>query len=80
MQDLFPLFVMTSLSYFKSQWMEIRSNAALIAGILYSNLNTDNKGRVSLDTVCDRLMRLLNDDHENVRMKAIQAISYLFLN
>lgn len=80
MQDLFPLFVMTSLSYFKSQWIEIRSNAALIAGLLYSQLNAENKTRVSLDTVCDRLMRLLNDENEEVRMRAIQAISYLFLS
>lgn len=79
-QDLFPLLVMTSLSYFKSQWVEIRSNAALVAGILYSQLMPENKHHVSLDIVCDRLMRLLQDEHEEVRMRAVQAIAYLFLS
>lgn len=79
-QNLFPLLIMTSLSYFKSQWVEIRSNAALIAGQLYSQLTSENKHQVSLDTVCDRLMRLFQDEHEEVRMMAAQAIVYLFLN
>ncbi|KAJ8930968.1 hypothetical protein NQ314_016182 [Rhamnusium bicolor] len=64
----------------KVMWVEIRSNAALIAGLLYSHLTEENKHRVSLDIVCDKLMRLLHDDHEHVRMKAVQAIAYLFLN
>ncbi|CAG9858443.1 unnamed protein product [Phyllotreta striolata] len=79
LQDLFPLLIMTCLSYFKSQWIDIKSNAALISGILYSQLTTENKSRVSLDTVCDRLLRLMNDENENVRVKAVEAVSYLFM-
>lgn len=71
---------MTCLSYLKSPWTEIRSNAALIAGLLYSLLVTETKQRVSLDTICDRIMRLMQDENEEVRMKAIEALSYLFLN
>lgn len=71
---------MTCLSYIKSPWMEIRGNAALVAGLLYSMLIVENKSRISLDTVCDRIMRLMNDENEEVRMKAIEALSYLFLN
>lgn len=70
---------MTCLSYFKSQWVEIKGNAALISGLLYSQLIPDNKSRVSLDTVCDRLMRLMGDEDENVRVKAVEAVSYLFM-
>ncbi|CAH0557118.1 unnamed protein product [Brassicogethes aeneus] len=79
-QDLFPLLVMTCLSYFKSQWVEIRSNAALVSGLLYSQLAAENKNRVSVDTVCDRLMKLLTDENETVRMRAVEAMAYLFLN
>nr|CAI5839463.1 unnamed protein product [Callosobruchus analis] len=64
----------------KIMWPEIKGNAALISGLLYSQLTAENKHRVSLDTVCDRLIRLLNDDSEEIRMKAIEAISCLFLN
>lgn len=71
---------MTCLSYVKSPWTEIRGNAALIAGLLYSMLIVENKPRVSLDIVCDRIMRLMQDENEDVRVKAIEALSYLFLN
>ncbi|XP_066159161.1 maestro heat-like repeat-containing protein family member 1 isoform X1 [Euwallacea fornicatus] len=80
LQDLFYLFVMTSVSYLKSPWIPIRSNAALVTGLLYSELSVENKPKVSLDTVCDKLIRLLQDDSEEVRVKASQAISYLFIN
>lgn len=80
LEDLFPLLIMTCLSYLKSHWVEIKGNAALIAGLLYSQLSVENKSRVSLDTVCDRLMRLLSDENEDVRMKTVEAISCLFLN
>lgn len=78
LQDFFPLLVMTSLSYFKSPWKEIRGNAALVAGLLYSNLNDENKSRVSLDTVSYRLINLLSDEQEQVRVKAVQALVYIF--
>lgn len=70
---------MTSISYLKSPWTEIRSNAALMIGLLYSELNLENRHKVSLDTVCDKLIRLLQDDSEEVRLKASQAIAYLFI-
>ncbi|XP_056636032.1 maestro heat-like repeat-containing protein family member 1 [Diorhabda sublineata] len=80
MQDLFPLLIMTCLSYFKSQWVEIKGNAALITGVLYSQMIPENRSRVSLDTVCDRLLRLINDENEDVRIKAVEAVSYLFID
>jgi HEAT repeat protein len=80
MQDLFNLFIMTSLSYLKSPWVEIRSNAALMVGLLFSQLSAENRQRISLDTVCDKLIRLINDEHEDVRMRAVQAIAYLFID
>ncbi|CAG9823673.1 unnamed protein product [Phaedon cochleariae] len=80
LQDLFPLLLMTCLSHFKSQWPEIKGNAALIAGLLFSLLILENKSKVSIDTVCDRLIRLLTDENEDVRIKTVEAISYLFLD
>ncbi|KAG5897176.1 hypothetical protein JTB14_022538 [Gonioctena quinquepunctata] len=80
LQDLFPLLVMTCLSYFKSHWTEVKGNAALIAGLLFALLIPENRTRISLDTVCDRLIRLLSDESEDVRVKAVEAISYLFLD
>lgn len=79
MQDLFHLFVMTSLSYLKNPWVEIKSNAALMVGLLFSQMTAENKRKMSVDTVCDKLMRLISDENEDVRMRAVQAIAYLFI-
>ncbi|XP_076271212.1 maestro heat like repeat family protein c11.1 isoform X2 [Rhynchophorus ferrugineus] len=78
LQDLFSLFVMTSLSYLKSPWNEVKSNAALMTGLLYSEMTPENRHKVSLDTICDKLIRLLRDEPEDVKIKASQAIAYLF--
>lgn len=51
-----------------------------MSGLLYSQLTPENKSRVSVDTVCDRLMKLLNDENEDVRMRAVEAMTFLFLN
>ncbi|CAG9771935.1 unnamed protein product [Ceutorhynchus assimilis] len=78
-QDLFARFVMTSVSYLKSPWVSIRSNGALVTGLLYSELAPENKDKVSLDAVCDKLIRLMQDENDDVRIKASQAMSYLFI-
>lgn len=70
---------MTSVSYLKSQWIPIRSNAALVTGLLYAEISVDIKHQVSLDAICDKLIRLMRDDSDEVRVKASQAISYLFI-
>lgn len=70
---------MTSSSYLKSQWLEIRGCAALMMGLLYSNMNPSNRSQVSLDTVCDRLLKLLKESNPEIRVRAIQGVSYLFI-
>lgn len=70
---------MTCLSYYKSPWTEIRGNAALLTGLLYSYLDDDRRAQVSLDTICYRLLQLLKDENSQVRIQAIQATSYLFV-
>ncbi|KAK4880533.1 hypothetical protein RN001_008679 [Aquatica leii] len=77
--ELFPVFLMTCLSYFKSSWVEIRGYAALITGLLYSQtLNTDVRKQLSIETVCHRLLQLLKDENPQVRTRAVQAIACLF--
>ncbi|KAF5298497.1 hypothetical protein FQR65_LT01276 [Abscondita terminalis] len=77
--ELFPVFLMTCVSYFKSSWVEIRAYSALLAGLLYSQIiNTDVSKQVSIETVCHRLMQLLKDENPQVRTRAVQAIACLF--
>lgn len=80
LQELFPQLIMTCLSYFKSPWIEVRSYAALLAGLLYSQLSEESKVQVSSDTVSYRLLQLLKDEQAEVRARAIEAIAYIFVN
>lgn len=72
---------MNALSFLKSNWSEIRGNAALMVGLLYNNLPTktfESGETVQLDTVCYRLMQLMQDEYAEVRAKAVQGLSFVF--
>lgn len=70
---------MNALQFVKGHWSVIRGNAALMVGYLYSQLpKKDVSDTVQFDTVCYRLMQLLQDDESKVRAKAVQGLSYLF--
>lgn len=69
---------MASLSYYKSPWTQIRANAALLTGVLYSQLRDEYKKQISFDTVTYRLLQLIRDDQQEVRASAVEAIAYIF--
>ncbi|KAF5275577.1 hypothetical protein FQA39_LY06689 [Lamprigera yunnana] len=77
--DLFPVFLMTCISYFKSSWVEIRGYAALLAGLLYSQMiDKEIRQQVSIGTVCHRLLQLLKDENAQVRTRVVQALACLY--
>jgi HEAT repeat protein len=50
------------------------------SGHLYGNVpDSDVASKVPLDTVCARLIQLLQDDDQGVRAKGAQALSYLVM-
>jgi HEAT repeat protein len=50
------------------------------SGHLYGNLpDSDAASEVPLDTVCARLIQLLQDDDQGVRAKVAKALSYLVM-
>ncbi len=69
---------MNSVSNFKSQWPEIRSNAVLFSGYLLGNLNKDKQSVPSKEHITNALIKLLKEDQSPiVRCKAADAISLL---
>ena len=49
-------------------------------GHLYGNLpDGDVASKVPMDTVCARLIQLLQDDDKGVRAKVAKALSYLVM-
>ncbi|PSN35449.1 hypothetical protein C0J52_06619 [Blattella germanica] len=78
MPELLPTFILSTLVYIKSSWPAIRGNAAMFIGHLYGSLaDSDVVNKVPMDTVCARLIQLLQDDNHGVRAKAAKALSYL---
>ncbi|XP_071959367.1 maestro heat-like repeat-containing protein family member 1 [Antedon mediterranea] len=71
-------FVMGNVSFFRSTWPEIRSNAAIFVGFLLGNLPKAQHSLITKDHVCGALTLLLKDPVPSVRIKAAEAMSLLF--
>lgn len=71
-------FVECCLPYLKSQWPEIRGNAACIIGILY-NLNSGSSHQQhAADYLHHKISALLQDSDIAVRVKAANALGFMF--
>jgi HEAT repeat protein len=71
-------FIVGSVVFFKSQWSEIRSNAASLVGFLVGNMTAEQCTKISKQHVCSALSMLLKDPEPDVRIRAAEAISNLF--
>ncbi|XP_052229832.1 maestro heat-like repeat-containing protein family member 1 isoform X3 [Dreissena polymorpha] len=70
-------YVMGCVSFYKSVWPEIKSNAALFTGFLLGNLPEERQGVISKEHVCAALILLLKDPTPSVRSTAAEAMSLL---
>ncbi|KAL5022847.1 hypothetical protein ScPMuIL_002002 [Solemya velum] len=75
--DKVNFYVMNCVSFFKSFWPEIKSNAALFTGYLLGNLTKEKQAQVSKEHVCQALILLLKDQSPVVRSRAAEAMSLL---
>ncbi|KAK9509950.1 hypothetical protein O3M35_004832 [Rhynocoris fuscipes] len=78
LEDLAVNMFNTCLNYTKSNWPNIRGNAALIAGLLYKNFSKESKSSVSLEPMTSRLINLISDPNSDVRSKAVRSIALVF--
>lgn len=76
--DKMNFYVMGCVTFFKSNWPDVRANAALFVGFLLGNLNKEERNSVSLDHVCSALVVLLKDPSASVRSRAAEAMSLLY--
>uniref|UniRef100_A0A8D8WXD3 Maestro heat-like repeat-containing protein family member 1 n=2 Tax=Cacopsylla melanoneura TaxID=428564 RepID=A0A8D8WXD3_9HEMI len=74
--DSIHTLLMTALNYSKSSQPMVKSNAALFIGLLYHAWDRED---ALIGSISTRLMSLLKDSHPNVRMKAAQALSLLYV-
>ncbi|XP_060593728.1 maestro heat-like repeat-containing protein family member 1 [Ruditapes philippinarum] len=70
-------YVMGCVSFYKSMWSEIKSNAALFTGFLLGNLPEEKQSVISKEHVCAALILLLKDPTPAVRSAAAEAMSLL---
>ncbi|GFS16071.1 maestro heat-like repeat family member 1 [Elysia marginata] len=71
-------YVMGCVSFFKSAWPEIKSNAAMLIGFLLGNLPKQQHSEITKEHICAALILLLKDPSPTVRAKAAEAMSLLY--
>uniref|UniRef100_A0A1L8DCH9 Putative heat repeat-containing protein 7a n=1 Tax=Nyssomyia neivai TaxID=330878 RepID=A0A1L8DCH9_9DIPT len=77
LQENMSDFIESCLPHFKSQWPEVRGNAAILVGLLH-HYNTTNQP--NLEHITQKICALLKDESTAVRIKAATALGYLFSN
>uniref|UniRef100_A0AC34FPY9 Uncharacterized protein n=1 Tax=Panagrolaimus sp. ES5 TaxID=591445 RepID=A0AC34FPY9_9BILA len=75
--DRLNFYALGCSNYFKSQFAQIRSNAALLTGYLLEPLTPALRGTLSKDLVFTSLVQLLRDPSSTVRLSTVKAISCL---
>jgi hypothetical protein len=75
--DRLNFYALGCSNYFKSQFAQIRSNAALFTGYLLEPLTPALRGTLSKDLLFLSLVQLLRDPSSEVKISAISAISCL---
>lgn len=82
MPDKVPNFIESCLPYLRSHWNEIRSHACTVIGLLHHHggkMIEDEKYRVELETASsEKISSCLKDEQVTVRVKAAEALGYLF--
>ncbi|CAL1544099.1 unnamed protein product [Lymnaea stagnalis] len=77
LKEKINFYVMGCVSFFKSPWPEIKSNAAMFIGFLLGNLPKEMQSNITKEHICSALILLLKDASPLVRAKAAEAMSLL---
>uniref|UniRef100_A0A336MNJ8 CSON014643 protein n=1 Tax=Culicoides sonorensis TaxID=179676 RepID=A0A336MNJ8_CULSO len=79
LHDSVSTFIDACLPFLKSIWPEIRGNVPIIIGILhhYNSSGSTNKNQ-NADHLAQKISVLLKDDNTKVRVKASEAIGYIY--
>lgn len=67
-------FIDACLPFMRSQWAEIRGNAAVLIGLLRMQSRTSSP----VDTVGHKIAQLLRDEDCGVRVKAAEALGFIY--
>lgn len=71
-------FFESCLPHLKSQWPEIRGNAACIIGMLYNLSANSNQQQHTAEYLNHKIAALLNDDVAAVRIKAANGLGFMY--
>ncbi|XP_055586615.1 maestro heat-like repeat-containing protein family member 1 [Uranotaenia lowii] len=67
-------FIDACIPFLRSQWPEIRGNAAILIGLLHAH----NRTRQQMDAAGHKIAQLLKDEDTSVRAKASEALGYIY--
>lgn len=68
-------FIESCIPKLRSQWPEVRGNAAIIIGILHNYLTEKNQ---QSESIGNKIGVLLKDENQTVRFKAATALGYFY--
>lgn len=71
-------FIESCLPFLKSQWPEIRGNACCIVGLLHNIHSKTGHQQHSAEYLSHKIATLLHDDQNIVRVKAANALGFMF--
>ncbi|EGG22616.1 hypothetical protein DFA_04746 [Cavenderia fasciculata] len=77
--DRINYFLMTTIEYYKSNWVVLRGNAATLTGFILGNMPEEKRISTTLNPaiITQSLIRLLGEKSAEVRKKAADSMSYL---
>ncbi|XP_043536063.1 maestro heat-like repeat-containing protein family member 1 [Chiloscyllium plagiosum] len=76
--DKVTFYIASCAAFFKSVQPEIRENAVTLIGLLMYNAAPDYS-TFSVDPICEEINTLLFDPVKSVRLKAAEAVQYLYM-
>jgi hypothetical protein len=78
--DHLSTFIETCLPFIKSYWSEIRGNACLVIGLLqhYGTIENEETRKDLEKQSSDKIGICLKDDSQSVRLKACEALGFVF--
>lgn len=71
-------FIESCLPHLKSQWPEIRGNAACIIGLLHNLHSGSSQQQHTAEYLSHKIAVLLKDEQIAVRIKAANALGFMF--
>uniref|UniRef100_A0A0K8STS1 HEAT repeat-containing protein 7A n=1 Tax=Lygus hesperus TaxID=30085 RepID=A0A0K8STS1_LYGHE len=78
MEDYVTNMFNTALAYTKSNWSQIRGNAAIMLGLIVKKVSQPTRQTLNIGPAVSKLLQLIKDPVSEVRAKSVKSLPLLF--